>query len=289
MRRFAIFVGVLAVVIGVGMMPTSQVKAGGGQSGNWSKGECRDTSDNSHGHGWFHDQARVCELRTTTLKPGERLGVETTNGGIEVIGENRGDVAVEAQVEAWAGSESEANDILHQVAIETSGDRLRDSGPRFHMGNRGYSVNYKLHVPRHLSMETKSMNGGIDIAHLEGQIRFSTTNGGVSLSDLAGDVRGETVNGGLEIALSGDHWQGAGLNAQTTNGGVELTIPEHYSAHLETGTVNGGIEVDFPITVQGEIKNHLSTELGSGGSTIHAETTNGGVQINRGSAKSASL
>ena len=71
------------------------------------------------------------------------------------------------------------------------------------------------------------------------------------------------------------------VDADTTNGGVTLKIPEHYSAHLETGTVNGGISLNFPITIQGDIKNRLSTTLGSGGPTIHAETTNGGVHIDR--------
>ena len=42
---------------------------------------------------------------------------------------------------------------------------------------------------------------------------------------------------------------------------------------------------NFPITVQGEIKNRLSTELGGGGPTIHAETTNGGVEIDRSSGQ----
>ncbi len=140
-------------------------------------------------------------------------------------------------------------------------------------------MNYRLRVPRRLAVDLKSNNGGIDVAHLEGEIRFDTTNGGVGLNDLAGDVRGSTVNGGLDITLSGKSWRGQGLNADTTNGGVTLKIPEHYSAHLETGTVNGGISVNFPITIQGDIKNRLSTNLGSGGPTIHAETTNGGVQI----------
>ena len=105
----------------------------------------------------------------------------------------------------------------------------------------------------------------------------------MGIDDLAGDVRGETVNGGLNIALTGDRWRGTGLDAETTNGGLNLKIPEHYSAHLETATVNGGIHVNFPITIQGEIKNRLSTDLGGGGATIRAQTTNGGVQISRAS------
>lgn len=84
-------------------------------------------------------------------------------------------------------------------------------------------------------------------------------------------------------SLSGNRWDGKGLDAETTNGGITLNIPENYAAHLETGTVNGGIEVNFPITVQGEIKHHLATDLGGGGATIHAETTNGGVTLSHSS------
>lgn len=252
------------------------------QAGNWSVGACTDDQGNTQNHSWWGHQDRVCELRTTTIKlGGTRLGAKSENGGIEVTGEDRNDVQIEARVEAWGGSESDARNILKQVVINTSGDRIRDDGPHSHWGNSGYSVNYRLRVPRQLAVDLNSMNGGIDIAHLEGEIRFDTTNGGVGLNDLAGDVHGSTTNGGLDITLTGKSWHGQGLNAETTNGGVTLNIPEHYAAHLETGTVNGGISVNFPITIQGDIKNRLSTDLNGGGPTIHAETTNGGVQIDR--------
>jgi hypothetical protein len=251
--------------------------------GSWSTAGCGDDEGNTHNRFWWGHQERVCELRITTIKlGGQHLAVTSENGGIEVSGEDRGDVVIEARVQAWAGSAADANKLLKEVVIETSGDSIRDHGPHF-LVNSGYGVNYRLRVPRRLAVDLKSDNGGIDIAHLEGNIHFDTTNGGVGLKDLAGDVHGSTVNGGLDIALSGDRWQGKGLSAETTNGGVSLSIPGHYSAQVETGTVNGGIHVDFPITVQGDIKNRLSATLGSGGPTIRAETTNGGVEINRAS------
>lgn len=278
MRRFTIFTVVFVLIVFCGTYRPSHRNSFGHTAfaaDNWSTGECRNEDSN---HSW--GQERACELRTTTLTTGgTHLNVSSMNGGIQVIGEDRKDIAVEARVIAWAGSVSEAKDILRQVAIETSGDSIRDNGPHLHWGNKGYGINYKLRVPRHLSVDLKSMNGGIDIAHLDSTIGFNTTNGGVELNDLAGDVHGQTVNGGLSIQLTGDHWNGKGLNAETTNGGVELGIPEGYSAHLETGTVNGGFEFNFPITLQGDIKKHLSMDLGNGGPTIHAETTNGGVSV----------
>jgi len=39
--------------------------------------------------------------------------------------------------------------------------------------------------------------------------------------------------------------------------------------------------VDFPITLHGRIDKNLSFDIGSGGPTIRAITTNGGVKIGR--------
>ena len=219
MRRLA----ALALILSAPLLAPSI--PGVAQSAQWNVGGCADDEGKTHDTSWWGRQERVCELRTATIKlGGGRLAVKTDNGGIEIMGEDRTDVKIEARVQASAGSESDARKILQQVMIETSGDSIRDSGPHFHLGSSGYSVNYRVRVPRKLSVDLKSMNGGIEIAKLEGQIRFDTTNGGVDLKDLAGNVRGSTVNGGLDISLSGERWRGEGLNAETTNGGVTLKI-----------------------------------------------------------------
>ena len=47
--------------------------------------------------------------------------------------------------------------------------------------------------------------------------------------------------------------------------------------------MNGNLSIDFPVTVQGRITRELAVNLGSGGPTIRAMTTNGGVRVKRGS------
>lgn len=298
MRRFALFVTVLAIIVAAGSRPWhggwrgfvssfhAHAKVSGGEvfgaalgsADGWAIHDCSGEDSDHTNWGWGHRE-RACETRVITISNPGKLDVSSMNGGIHVLGEDRKDVEVEARVEAWADSASEASSILHDVQIQTDGGTIRDKGPNFHWGNRGYGISYTIHAPHQLSAELKTLNGGIGLEHLNGDLKFDTTNGGVDLTDLSGNVRGSTVNGGLDIALSGSRWQGEGLHAETTNGGITLNVPENYAAHLEAGTVNGGIEVNFPVTVQGEIKHHLDTDLGGGGPTIHAETTNGGVTI----------
>jgi len=86
----------------------------------------------------------------------------------------------------------------------------------------------------------------------------------------------------LVIELSGDRWDGESMDVSTTNGGVIMSVPENYSAHLETGTVNGSVNTDFPVT--GRITKQIALNLGSGGATVRAMTTNGGVNLKKRTA-----
>jgi len=124
-------------------------------------------------------------------------------------------------------------------------------------------------------------NGGITIEDFGGSATFHAVNGGVSLRNVGGDIRGDTTNGGLTVDLTGDHWDGQGLDVETRNGGIRMTMPDHYSAALETATTHGRISIDFPVTVTGRIGREITTTLGSGGARVRAVTYNGGVSIRR--------
>jgi len=229
-------------------------------------------------------QEHVCELRKTVLPSRSELKIENGNGGIEVIGQDRNDIALEARVMASAGSREDAESLLHEVKIDL-GDTIHADGPSSMLSRRSWYVNYRLLVPRHIAAQLHTVNGGIELSGLDGNARVQTTNGGIELHDLAGEVHARTTNGGIEAALSGDRWNGAGLYADTTNGGINVSVPPQYSAHLVAGTTNGGVSVGIPLN-GGEItRRHIDTNLGSGGATVHFVTTNGGVGINHNSSR----
>jgi DUF4097 and DUF4098 domain-containing protein YvlB len=238
------------------------------------------------GDGWCNDgdggwdRARHCEVREVTWSPGGRVSVDAApNGGIEVTAGEGNEVRLQAKVTAVASTEEAARRLASEVRIATSGT-ISATGPD--TGRREWwSVSYRLTVPARTDLDLRSHNGGIVLTGVRGRTEFETTNGGVKVRDAGGSLRGRTTNGGVKVALSGSQWDGEGLDVVTTNGGVVLEVPEGYNAHLETGTVNGGVEMDFPVRVQGRLGRKLSTDLGSGGPTVRASTTNGGVVIKR--------
>ena len=238
--------------------------------------QCREDS-------WFNDRlVNHCEMREQTLTPsGGTISIDgRQNGGVSVKGWDQNQVLVRSKVQTGAPSEADARALAQQIRIETGGSKIYASGPDSRR-DYNWAVSYEVFVPRRADLSVETHNGGISIADVNGKIDFSAVNGGVSLKRIGGAVRGSTTNGGLSIELSGDRWDGETLDVSTTNGGVVLAVPEHYSANLQTGTVNGSVNVDFPVTVQGKISKQIALNLGAGGATVKAMTTNGGVRLKR--------
>src|SRR5215203_2461290 len=171
-----------------------------------------------------NDKVSVNDLREFTIPAGSLNVDGGRNGGVRVKGENRSDILVRACVQAWAGSDEAAKAALAAVRISNSGT-IKAEG-----NDENFAVSYDIRVPRNTDLSLTAHNGGISIAAVEGRLEFTTTNGGVNLNDVAGDVKGKTTNGGVNVALFGNSWKGSGLDVQTSNGGVHLTLPETYAA-----------------------------------------------------------
>jgi len=236
---------------------------------------CRDNGD------WYGDRlASNCEIREQTLAPsGGPIAIDgRQNGGISVKGWDQNQILVRARVQAGAPTAAEAEALGKQVRIETSGAKIQATGPE-NRKDYHWDVSYEVFVPRRADLSLETHNGGIAIADVNGRIDFTALNGGVVLKRVGGAVRGSTTNGGLVIELSGDRWDGESMDVSTTNGGVIMSVPENYSAHVETGTVNGSVNTDFPVT--GRITRQIALNLGSGGATVRAMTTNGGVHLKK--------
>jgi hypothetical protein len=230
-----------------------------------------------------NDYEQHCEVREESMAAGPLIVDAGNNGGVRVEGWDQNSIRVQAVINTHARDEARAREIAAAIQLAVGGGRVSATGPASLGRREGWSVSYRINVPRRNDLDLRANNGGITIAGVSGNIRFDTNNGGVRLSDIGGNVRGETHNGGLTVTLSGDRWEGEGIDVETTNGGVTLEIPEGYNAQLETRTVNGGFRVDFPMTIQGELSMHrgITTTLGSGGPPVRVRTTNGGLKINR--------
>lgn len=228
------------------------------------------------------DPSRHCEIREFTVPATRLITVDAgRNGGVSVTGSNRSDVLVRAQVQTRAPAGMEAKGIASQIQIASAGGRIAASAPDFGQGH-GWSVSFEVLVPTRSDLKLNAHNGGVSITGVSGDIGFETVNGGVRLDRLAGNVHGATKNGGLSIELAGNRWDGQEFRAETLNGGVNITVPDGYSARLEASTINGRVRLDHPQAAAPDPDaRNVSVTLGSGGPLVRATTRNGGIIVKR--------
>jgi hypothetical protein len=231
-----------------------------------------------------NERAHACEVRDVPVKlRGRTITIDgRRNGGIRVFGEGNEAVRVTARVQAEGRTDAEAREMLSRIRISADDRTVRADGPDTDGDDdRGWWVGYVVNVPRTFDLDLEAHNGGVGVSGVSGKLDLRTWNGSLSLSDVGGDVTARTQNGSLNVQLTGSRWIGTGLDAETHNGSVRLSVPEQYSASLEVGTVNGAIRTDIPITVSGRISHELNIPLGGGGKPIRVHTTNGSVTITR--------
>ncbi len=232
--------------------------------------------------GWFQGgREQACEVRKYTLPlVGSQVRVQGENGALEIYGEDRRDVYLEARVTAHGSIPEEAQKTLHQVEVLTHGT-IEAKGPNS-MGwhGRGWSVSFALRVPHQLAAGNfQTSNGSVAVTDVEGKLDVGSTNGALTLRFVAGDIHAGTTNGSINITLSGNRLRGGGIDAHTTNGGIHVKASPNLSAHLIAETTNGGIHVGYPNAAGEHSGNSLDTNIGGGGATLKLQTTNGGIHV----------
>ena len=224
----------------------------------------------------------VCRMSETTLAFAGSLGVTTPVGGVSVVGWDQPDVLVRARIEAAARTRAEAETLDWEVQATVVGNQVAAEGP-----GRGshWAVTFEIFVPHAIDLTVAAKVGGISIADVSGEIRFTAAMGGVSLKRLAGDAQGSTNMGGVAIELVGDHWDGKTLAVTTAMGGIDFHVPAGYSAHFTLSTSFGKINVQglgTPAPTAGAgfgFSSALTFDAGSGGATISAGAHLGGIAI----------
>jgi hypothetical protein len=230
------------------------------------------------------ERPRTCEMRENTIGTTGRLNVDAgPNGGVAIRSWSRAQVLVRAKVETW-GSVKPA-----EVIVNATPGKVASEGPRsIFSRDSGWSVSYEIFLPERTDLELSTVNGGVSVAGVRGDIVAKTTNGGISLDAVGGRVQGRTTNGGITLKLAGNAWDGESCELSTTNGGISVDVPANYSARFSASTTNGGLKSELPNSKVERGRwtgGSLEAAAGSGGALIKATTTNGGVTIRqRGAA-----
>lgn len=218
------------------------------------------------------------------LQPGGRVEIRNVNGKIDVEPSNGRTLEVIAVKTAKAGSPEAAKEALERIEIaEQASDgsvRIETRLPRSSGLFRGGSgeVHYTVRMPASTDSAFHTVNGGIEVAGLNGRLELETTNGGIKAHDVGGAVQASTTNGGIEVDVTRVTDDGVSLSC--TNGGIRLRVPPDAKATISASVTNGGINAEgLSLETTQSSRRRLEARLNGGGPQIKIEGTNGGIRI----------
>jgi hypothetical protein len=268
-RHLSRLAGVLMLGVAVAGSAACEIRAGEGDfSVEFFQGKATDT--------WS---------RSYTVTPGGRIEIINVNGQIRAEAWEGATVEVTAERTASAGSDEAAQDLLRQVEMreEVGPDRVRieTRAPKLRWG--GHKATFVVRVPNGVHVDLRTVNGGVRLDNVGGEVRATSTNGGVQGRIAAASlIEARTTNGGVDVDVTGPLAADGRLQLTSVNGGVRLKLPADTRADLTARCTNGRVSVDLPLSAEGEqTRRRVQGTLNGGGARIDLQTTNGGVTVAR--------
>jgi hypothetical protein len=237
------------------------------------------------------------EERTITKSEAPTLRVHAdSNGGLYVEGWNKDDYSVTLCKAAESGPDAQTT--LSEIHLSFDNGALGVSRPH---SSEHWAAHILIRAPKASSLELHVNNGPMRIYHVNGNLRaraqngpvsvigctgqldLSSQNGPVTLQENAGQQNIRSENGPLTVSLSGDSWNGSGLEAHTTNGPVTLRVPSGFKSGVILES-DGYSPFRCHASVCSEGRktwddNHKSVEFGSGQTAVRVSTVNGPVNV----------
>jgi DUF4097 and DUF4098 domain-containing protein YvlB len=229
--------------------------------------------------------ASVTEEETFSfpLNDGGRFSISNVNGSINITGGSGSTVDIVATKKADSQKELDKIkiDISHtadEVVVETD---LGDSDKWFSHGNNSGQVQFEIIVPAGTVLDSvETVNGGVTVGGVSGNVVAESVNGSLELRDLAADARLSTVNGSVDAEFARLEGQQR-VKAETVNGRVTIKLPANADVEVNADTLNGGINGrDFGLeTDKGFVGSDLNGKIGNGSARLDIDTVNGSVKI----------
>ena len=144
-------------------------------------------------------------------------------------------------------------------------------------------VNFNVRVPRGVGVIGRTVNGHIEVQHLDADVEAYTVNGRIDISTSA-SAQARTVNGSITAALGKPFSEGAHREFSTVNGSIVLKLPARSATHVRAQTVNGRVSTAFRLR-NGRADNEKLIEgaIGAGGGKLKLKTVNGSIQVDKAS------
>jgi hypothetical protein len=175
-----------------------------------------------------------------------------------------------------SGGDVTAKDVTGKMDVETSGGNIsieKITGETI-LSTSGGDVDARDVIG---TVNAETSGGDVVCENIVGNVTGLTSGGDVEMRSVDGQVRAETSGGSISIRVTGEN---KGIEANTSGGNINISLPEYIKATIEAETTGGTVECDFPVTVRGKVReSELHGSINGGGNVIRAETSGGSIFI----------
>jgi hypothetical protein len=250
-------------------------------------------------HFQFDRRGAVTQSEERTISKAEaptlRVRAES-NGGVQVEGWDKDTYSV--TLCKAAENDGDAQDLLSQIHMSFQGGELGITGPD---SRHRWAAHLLIRSPKASAMDVEVHNGPLSLYDVDGQLRVHAQNGPVTVSGCSGELdltsqngpltleknsgkqMVHTHNGPVTVSLSGDSWNGGGLEAEAMNGPVTLEIPSGYrSGVVLESSGRGPFECRASVCSEGRKtwdEDFKRIEFGSGPTVVRVSTQNGPISV----------
>ncbi len=230
-----------------------------------------------------------------SIREGDLVSVFNTNGDINVESWDLNRVEIIADKKTQAPNLADARSLMealkinvdysnNEITIKTihPTDKNRHGGFfswLFCSGGGNSSVRYIIKVPKNIYLNLHSTNGNISVKRCNGKMRLETTNGNIFSDDISGAVRCSSINGSIKIYFKKTD-SDEDMEFKTTNGNINLYLPQDINASILARTMNGKIRCNLPMTnIYEKSDTKLEGVFNNGGPHFVVKATNGNIDI----------
>lgn len=234
--------------------------------------------------------------KTYQVSSNPSLHVDTNDASIEVTGGAGNAIQARVVADGYKIGDSGVRITEHQSGNSVELQVHIPNTWGIHFGMHGVRV--EVQVPQQAALELRSGDGHISVNGVSGQAQLNTGDGHISVQGFSGALRGHTGDGhisadgmftDLELRSGDGHIDltvrpGSKLNGgwliHTSDGGVEVRLPQELAAELYVHTGDGHIQLDMPVMVSGSIdRSRIRGKLNGGGPLLEISTGDGSIKI----------
>ncbi len=238
--------------------------------------------------------------KTYTVGAKPSLRIDTNDAAIEVTRGASNTIAARVVTEGYKNGAADLHITEHQDGDKVEISVRFPSEIGIHINWHSRRARIEVQVPEQTALDLHSSDGHINVDGTNGAARIDTSDGAVEVHNFTGNIRARTSDGHItvegvvnEVYLStGDGHidltarQGSKMDRgwllHTSDGRVDVKLPDDFAAELYAHTGDGRISLDFPVTVNGSMeRSRIRGKLNGGGQLLEITTGDGGIHVGK--------